>query len=882
MPRKKKSEDIQLNNDLTNTESLEKEQDLDQYTDEENIKNRKRIDIFVQRNVERYNPTKEEGLNQEQVNARLKQGLRNVNNVKTTKSVWDIIRTNVFTFFNMLYLVITILLIVAHTKITNFTYVLIVLFNLVLGIVQELKAKKMIEKLNLIQASKANVIRDGQLVEIENNEVVLDDIVSFKIGNQIYSDAIVIDGVAEVNEAMITGEPNAILKHPGDILYSGSYLTSGAIYAKIENVGKDNYIEKLAIEAKKHHGNDSELLRTLKWIIKIIGILLVPLFVAEFIFSYGIDVPIWKEFDFERFQVTVNSVAGSIIGMIPAGLFLLSTVSLSQGIYKLGKKYNTSVQEMYSIEMLARIDTLCLDKTGTITDGTMRVVDCIELKNPTNYSVRDIIGSMMNVFEDSNATSDALIRFFSKRDVLQPTEILPFSSKRKYSAITFGKVGTFYLGAPEFVLFDNYDKVKDKVSQFASQACRVIALAYTPGVMKKDSLPKASRPIALIAIQDHIRDEAYDTLQFFKNNGVDVKVISGDNPVTVSEIAHRVGISGYSRYISLEGMSDEEVREIANDYTIYGRVTPNQKKALVEGLKDKKHVVAMTGDGVNDILAMKEAQCSIAMASGSDAAKNAANIVLLDSNFASLPQIVSEGRRVINNIQRTSTLYLTKTLLILFLSIFYLLVAPRTYPYTTSQMILIEMVIIGFSSIVISLQPNKEQVQGKFIANVLKASLPGSLAVLFFHLIMFGIGNITDETKGSIIIPKIRELLWRTITPLEGEPYLVNILKYNPNNTTYITITLIVTIGITLAVLYRTCKPFDSLRVFVFTFASLATIVFILLGLRQNEFVNKFLNLEELDAQMLLFTATCLLIINPLLVLTDRLLALISKIKVSE
>ena len=801
----------------------------------------------VKYNVTRYlDVSKDTGLSSDVVKERTENGIVNVNDSKIGKTTWQIIRDNVFTFFNMLYLVITVMLCIAQSW-ANLTYLLIIIPNLIISLIQEFNAKKTIEKLSLVQASKALVVRDGEKQEVDNREIVLDDVVIFKIGNQIYADAIVIDGSAEVNESMITGESDAILKNPGDMLYSGSFVVSGTIYARVEHVGKDNYIEKLAEEAKQQKGNKSELLRTLNMIVKIIGIIIVPLFIIQFFNSYG-----WKlEWDYDRFKSTMESVSGSIIGMIPSGLFLLTSMALAKGVITLGSKYNTSVKELYCIEMLARVDTLCLDKTGTITDGTMRVVDCIEVKNNTDYSVREIVGSMMNAFEETNATSDALIRFFSVNSVLEPSAILPFSSKRKYSAVTFKNAGTFYLGAPEFILIDNYEKVKARVDKFAQQGCRVLALGHTVTGIKKEGISHAVRPIALIVIQDHIRDEAFETIEFFRSNGVDVKVISGDNPLTVSEIAHRAGIQGYNRYISLEGLSEEEVKEIAFDYTVFGRVTPNQKKALVEALKEGKRTVAMTGDGVNDILAMREADCSIAMASGSEATRNISNIVLMDSNFASMPKVVAEGRRVINNVQRTSTLFLTKTIFVFFLTMFYLLFAKEIgYPFQPSQMILIETFIIGAPATILSLQPNKEKVQGKFIVNVLKASFPGALAILLFNVFIYLIANAS--------------------TPL---------ISGLDDRNVYTTVIMTVCVFTCLAVLYRMCKPFNVLRTIIFIFATVVCVVGIVLGTQGNELINSFLKLSELDTVQILFVIICLLLINPMLNFSQKILDGFSNVK---
>ena len=849
--------------DFTDEVSEEKVLEVDDAEKQEtetkkNKKKRKAIEI---ENAIRYlNVSKDEGLNGEIVAKRIEDGLVNVNNIKTTKSYKRIIFGNIFTFFNMLYLIVLIFLIVTQAKITNFIFVIIVVVNTTMSIIQEIKAKRMMERLKLVKSASAHVIREGIELEVAPTEVVLDDVVSFKSGNQIYADSVVLDGSLEVNESMITGEPDAIQKHIGDTIFSGSYVVAGSCFARVDKVGKDNYIEKLAVEAKQQKENKSELLRSMNWIIRIIGFIIVPLFILEFIQLYcGFDMSKFKSFDWQSFKETAVPISGVIIGMIPAGLFLLTTIALSQGVFTLGKKYHTSVQELYCIEMLARVDTLCLDKTGTITDGTMRVVDCIEIKNSTNYSVRDIVGSMMSAFTDTNATSEALIRFFAKNNVLKPSAVLPFSSQRKYSAVTFKDAGTFYLGAPEFVLSDTYVKVKDKVEQYAKAGCRVVAISQSSSAMKKNGVSGSVKPIALIVIQDHIREGASDTIQFFKDNGVDVKVISGDNPITVSDIARRVGIAGYDKYISLEGMSEDEVKEVAMDYTIFGRVTPNQKRALVQAFKKHKRTVAMTGDGVNDILAMKESDCSIAMASGSEAARNVGNIVLMDSNFSSMPRVVAEGRRVINNIQRTSTLFLTKTLLVFFLSIFYLILGLKysemKYPFSTSNMVLIELIIIGLSSTVLSLIPNKEKIRGKFIINVLNSSIPGALTVLVLHIVLF-------------------YFMHNQITQFVTEE-------------NYKTMALIITTAVTLEVLNRMCKPFNWIRMSVYLVAFVVTWGSIILALYASDTVvgkvlNEFLEFTKLESPSVLMLLVGILMIGQILLLSEKITGMFRKIKILE
>ena len=684
------------------------------------------------------------GLTDAEVQKRIEAGQVNNYVAKKGKSIARICVDNIFTFFNMLYLAITIMLCLAHSW-TDMFYLLIVIPNLGIGIFQEIKAKVTIDKLSLITASSATVLRNGEEVHIATNEVVLDDIVLLKAGDQIYSDSIVVDGVVEANESLLTGEADAITKKEGDALFSGSFISSGSCKARIDHVGKDNYIEKLASEAKKHEAPKSELLKTLKIIIRVVGFIIIPLGAFT----------MWRAFGnaagdnwYEKFLVAVPRTAAVILGMIPSGLFLLTSVALFKGVLNLARR-KTLVQELYCIETLARVDILCLDKTGTITDGTMHVVDCIEVKNPTDYTIREIVGSMMSAFTETNATSDALIRYFDTNKVLVPVNVSPFSSKRKYSAVTFkdpetnSSIGTFYLGAPEFVLTDQYEKVKSKVERFASQGCRVIVLGHTNTMLKEGQTPKAVKAVALIVIQDHIRDEAYKTIDYFKQNDVDVKVISGDNPITVSEIARRAGVANANRYISLEGMTDEEVADIAFEYTVFGRVTPVQKKILVQAFKAQKKTVAMTGDGVNDILALKEADCSIAMASGSDATKYVSQLVLLDSNFASMPQVVAEGRRVINNIQRTSSLFLLKTMFVILLTIMYLFlgefVRPNfSYPFwKPSMLMLIEIFIVGVPAAALAIQPNHEKVKGHFIKNVMKVVLPAALTIIIAHAVLY-------------------------------------------------------------------------------------------------------------------------------------------------
>ncbi len=794
----------------------------------------------------------QKGLTSEIVEKRKEQNLVNKIKIKQGKSIGRIIFDNIFTFFNLLYLAITILLILAKSW-SNLTYLPIIIPNLIISIVQEIKAKKMIDKLSLVSAPQARVIRDGQSQTIATDEVVLDDIIELMTGNQIYADAIVVSGGIEVNEALITGESDSVNKLPGDFLYSGSFVISGSCYARVENVGENNYIEKLAAEARKHQPPKSELMRTLKYIITIIAIIIIPLggltFHQKFIALGGV-------LDADTYSQAIKTAAAVVIGMIPSGLFLLTTIALAVGVRKLAKN-KTLVQELYCIEMLARVDTLCLDKTGTITDGTMKVLDCVEVKNPTDYTIREIVGSMMSAFKESNPTSDALIRYFDKNKVLSPMTILPFSSKRKFSAVTFANaitkemVGTFFLGAPEFVLNDQYEKVKAKVERFAAQGCRVLVLGHASAAINKETPPKAVKPLALIVIQDHIREEAYSTIEFFRNNGVEVKVISGDNPLTVSEIAARAGVRNADRFISLEGLSDEEVADIAFDYTVFGRVSPQQKRVLVKALKAQKRTVAMTGDGVNDILALKEADCSIAMASGSEATRYVSHLVLMDSNFSSMPKVVLEGRRVINNIQRTSSLFLVKTIFTILLTIMYLVFANTTslgfgYPFQPAQLWLIEFFAIGLPATILALLPNSEKVKGHFISNVLRRTLPGALTVVVFHAAMYllRLNNVFD---------------WNEIV--------------------YSSIALVQTSWICLIVLYHVSKPFNWFKRLLFFFIFIGSLVMVVFFGDALLFGQPFLNIVRLDKTNYLFLFLLLVLANPVM---EFISSLLGKVQVSN
>ncbi len=692
----------------------------------QNIKNRKIVRIETDVKT---------GLTKEQVQSQIDNGLTNVVNNTNAKTYKSIFIGNICTFFNLLCFAVAAALIAVGSY-SNLFFVAVFLCNIVIGIIQEIRAKKTIEKISLITAPTAQLLRNKKIVTVPVEEIVLDDIIFFELGNQVCADSIVLSGAVEVNESLLTGESAPIKKKKGDILYSGSFISSGKCTAQVDKVGDDNYSAKLAAKAKEYTKPKSELLRSLKLIIGCIGVIIIPLAALTYLNNIKISGSV---------AISITKTAGSIIGMIPAGMFLLTSVALAVGVVKLAKK-KTLVQDLYSIEMLARTDVLCLDKTGTITDGTMKVKEVVNFINPQKFTAKEIIGSMLDALEDNNMTSQALALSFGRNKLLSPKILLPFSSANKLSAVTF-KEGTYIMGAPEFVYRKHNTTIEEKVKRYAKAGLRVLLVAYSQDPIANDTAPKECIPVALIAIEDHIREDAAATIKWFNDNGVKIKIISGDNPITVSEVSRRVGIENADKYISLEGLSESEVINAAEKYSVFGRVSPEQKCILVKALKSKGHRVAMTGDGVNDILALKEADCSIAMASGSEAARNVSNLVLLDSNFASMPSVVAEGRRVINNISKSSSLFLMKTFMTMFITIF-CLITQIEYAFAPNQILLLETFCIGIPAFFLSLQTNKEEIKGTFMSNLISKALPGAL-ILSINVILCYVYDYFVPTLGQ-------------------------------------------------------------------------------------------------------------------------------------
>ena len=767
--------------------------------------------LYTSTNVERFSVPADQGLSYEQIQIRIDQGLVNKAEKKYSKSYKSIFMGNILTFFNLLCLLCAIALLIAGAPITQYTFVAIFLINIGVSIFQEIRAKRKIDKLSILSSPVAKVVRNGDTMEIPVNEIVVDDVIILSAGQQVPADCIVLEGTAEFNEALLTGESVAIKKTEGDQLYAGSFVASGKLAARVDKIGEETYISKLTARAKKYKRPNSEIMNSIGMFIKIIGIIIVP--VALFMFFNNVKgTNTWAGFDIKAVLNNLNYATLSdgirrtvavIIGMIPSGLLLLTTIALSLGIIRLAK-YNTLVQDMYSLEMLARVNVLCLDKTGTITDGRMKVSDCIILKSKSEHGIDDILGSMLASLSDNNQTAIALYERFGHSAALHPIATMPFSSARKLSAVTFRDEGTYVMGAPEFVLKPVPVSIEKIVKQYAQMGLRVLVVAHSEGEIRDDKLPSGLKAVAIITLSDNIRPDAIETIKWFRENDVEVKVISGDNPVTVSEVARRAGIKNAAQYISLEGLSDIDVENAANEYTVFGRVTPEQKAILVRAIKKAGNTVAMTGDGVNDILAMKEADCAVSVASGSEAARNVSNLVLQDNNFGSMPKIVNEGRRVINNIKNSASLYIMKTMLTLILSIVCCILGQK-YFFETNNMIMFEIFVSALPSFVLSLQPNTNRVKGKFIPYVMSRALPGAITMALAIMSLY-------------VLHK---------TPIADDLGLVaagaNTLEYNA------LMMLALTLG-GLVMLFRICQPFNPLRVIMYVVSATLCVLVLVIG----------------------------------------------------
>ena len=681
----------------------------------------------------------EKGLTEAQAEELAAQGKVNGSAEIKTKSVARIIRDNTLTFFNFLNIALAVIVLI-FGEIKNAMFIAVILCNTGIGIFQEIRAKRTIDRLTLISAPKAHVIRDGVEREILNSEIVEGDLVVFRAGTQASADCELVSGECEVNESLITGESDPIFKKTGDKILSGSFVVSGECRATAVGLGAESFANKITSGAKYVKKTDSKMMRAINTILKGISICILPLMAAlvyNGIFVSGQTVN----------RAMVSTVA-AVIGMIPEGLVLLTSIVLAVSSIRLAQR-KTLVQDMYCIETLARVDVLCLDKTGTITEGSMQVAETQTL-GCTDEELDAAMTALMSALTDTNPTFCAVKEHWSGTSDWTAGEIVPFSSARKWSGASFEGKGTYIMGAGEFILGSAYSAIQQQVEDFSAGGRRVIILAHSPEAFADKSVPAGIRPVAMIAITDKIRAEAPDTLKYFAEQGVDIKIISGDNPVTVSCVSQKAGVKNAEKYI--DASSVDNIGELVDDYTVFGRVTPPQKLELVKALKAKGHTVGMTGDGVNDVLALKEADCSVAMQSGSEAARNVSNLVLLDSNFASMPAVVAEGRRSINNVERSASLFLSKTTYSLLLAVLFVII-QIPFLFEPIQMTLINALCIGIPSFLLALQPNKELIRGSFISNVIRKAIPnGVSAVLALSagIICSRIFGFTTEQLGTM------------------------------------------------------------------------------------------------------------------------------------
>lgn len=726
------------------------------------------------------------GLTDEEVRQRVEEGLTNRADISTDKTTKEIVISNVFTYFNLIFLVITILLIMVGSF-RNLTFLPIIIGNTVIGIVQEIRAKKTLEKMSLLNAPHVDVIRNGSVKQISTEELVKDDVILLTAGKQICADAVVISGNIQVNESLLTGEADEVEKTEGSTLMSGSFVVSGECYARLEKVGNESYISKLSLEAKSMGDKEqSEMIRSINLIVKWVGIVIIPIGLILFWQSHFVNG--------ESITKSVTSTVAAIIGMIPEGLYLLTTVALALSTMKLARK-KVLLHDMKSIETLARVDVLCVDKTGTITEPDMKLKEIFLCKNSgadgtqtalTLDEIKSLILDYANASVDNNATMLALKAYAAEAltnntSALHRTAVSQqaFSSSLKYGSVTFSD-GTYLLGAPEFIMHEDFARIEEEIIPYADKGDRVLLFARYDGENVENGINGSVTPLGFVALANPIRENAVKTFEYFKSQGVAIKVISGDNPRTVSRIAIQAGIESAESFVDAATLDTEDkIADAVNKYTVFGRVTPKQKKQLVKALQAKGHTVAMTGDGVNDILAMKDADCSVAMASGSEAAAQAAQVVLLDSDFAHMPDVVYEGRRVVNNIQRSASLFLVKNIFSLLLSLFSVILMV-TYPLEPAQVSLISMFTIGVPGFLLALEQNKDRIKGHFITNVMLKALPGGLTdvIAVGALVVCGeVFCISDASIGTIATLVLSVvgfmILFKISEPLNGMKYAV-------------------------------------------------------------------------------------------------------------
>ncbi|MDR1364726.1 MAG: HAD-IC family P-type ATPase [Oscillospiraceae bacterium] len=681
----------------------------------------------IQKTIKRFKPNLKFGLTHKQVENRLEEGFANVKTNDSKRTVSQIIKNNVYTLFNFINLILAIAILWTGSY-RNLLFMGVVICNAIIGIFQEIRAKMIIEHLNLIFSNNVTLIREGKVCKTEIQKVVLDDIICYSSGTQIVAESIIREGNCEVNESLLTGEPDLVLKKIGDTLLSGSYIVSGECIAQVQNVGDDNYIASIMKKSKEIKQTKSEIMSTVKKIIKFISIAIFPIGAFLFMRQLGVSDGNVKD--------AILATSTVLSGMIPEGLVLLTSSILAVGVIKLSKK-KVLVQDLYCIETLARIDTLCLDKTGTLTEGTFEISDILFEDGFTKTDVKKTFKQLTGVLNDSNETFKTIKKMFPPELYIKKADkVIPFSSERKWSGAHFDVEGTFVMGAAEFVFSKEYSKIREKIALHSSDY-RVIALAKSSNKFIEDKLPRGLQLMALLLIKDKIRSNVKRTLNFFKKQGVDIKIISGDNPITVSKIGERVGLNNAHRYVDATTFKNPKMlRDSVTNFTVFGRVTPMQKQEIIKALKIAGKTVAMVGDGVNDVLALKEADCSVAMAAGSDVTRNISHLVLMNSDFASMPKVVAEGRQAINNIQRSSSLFLAKTIYSFILAVLFLLI-PAPYPLILIQTALIGSVSIGIPSFILGLETNREKIKdkGNLFANIIQKSFPCALTTVSMLLI---------------------------------------------------------------------------------------------------------------------------------------------------
>jgi len=685
------------------------------------------IELQIKRAVV-YNPTIEQGLSSAEINDRIAKGLVNKTTKTVTKSYFQIFFQNFFSILNIILFAIAITMIVFKLY-SSLLFLGILSINIIISLFQDIKARRLVDKLSLISNPRALAVRNGGQIEVPFNELVLSDVIVLKAGNTIPCDSTIIHGEISVNESLLTGENNDIKKQINDKIYAESVVTSGIAYAKIEKVGKANYVVKLQEKAKEFSRPKSEILTTLTTVIRAISIAAITIGIAEIITYLTLT---------KNVKDSVAKMTSSVVAMIPIGMYLMTSITLTIGVIILARR-RILVRELYSIEMLARVNVLCVDKTGTLTDGKMKVNSVIPLKRHTEAEIEDMISVILSITQDDNITAKALKERFSPRTIYGNVASIPFNSKRKYSAVSHENE-TYVMGAFGFINITNKKEIAPVVHKYEEMGRRVLIVVKGKGNIVENKLPKKLDAVGVIVLEENLKNDAIDNIEWFKNNDVSVCIISGDSLVSLQSIAKRVGVADYDKAISLEGMEDKDVRKAARNNYVFARVSPEQKKIIIEELR-KHNCVAMVGDGVNDLLALKSADCSIAMASGSDAAKAASHLVSLDSNFSSLPKVVEEGRKVINNLQRVCSIFLVKTMFAITLSAVFLVMSwfnhGVKYPFSANNLYVWELVTIGIAPFFVALEPNKERLKGRFTENVFRECIPAALIQLLCVFTLF-------------------------------------------------------------------------------------------------------------------------------------------------